>query len=543
MRRGPGIDVPRAVAKLSRGELLTHFPHRPARRWGEQIVVIQDRSLRLIPYWLDQDIGDRVLGRLYPAGGIAAARVWEGQRVPVCTNGPRRRSLWRLPDPGATVLVLGDLGCLETTREGSGVPAVQLWEELGRRLRQNGNRTVALVPLRLEDCPRPLRDVWDVVAWELGASPPLLHAGDGGDDPLDRLLTLVSPVVRLEPGLLRDLRRLTSAGAADAGLEARLWQHPLVAGRHLDAASLDQELAKAYRERFLRESAETKRQVFRCIRRWRRAADGYGWFREVWFEEILPLPVEEAAWTLDEPGDHDDAVAFLQRLDPALPRIGPADPELSPELAWFRRATRRLPEHVWAASPASGSLQRLWREAHAHSHDPPPAGLHPAELVDEDRAVRSLQIDHVGGSLAVVPWQAAQVPSRGSLLAVVRARGTRIRVDEIELELDFADPAVFWAEGRAPEWASEWDVDTYGPWAELRVGDVGQRLRWVAAGTFSMGSPEDEQGRWGDEGPRHEVTLTQGFWLFDTPCTQALWEAVMGGIPAGSAARRARSSR
>ena len=27
--------------------------------------------------------------------------------------------------------------------------------------------------------------------------------------------------------------------------------------------------------------------------------------------------------------------------------------------------------------------------------------------------------------------------------------------------------------------------------------------------------------------PRHQVTLTEGYWLFDTPCTQALWEAVM----------------
>ena len=46
-----------------------------------------------------------------------------------------------------------------------------------------------------------------------------------------------------------------------------------------------------------------------------------------------------------------------------------------------------------------------------------------------------------------------------------------------------------------------------------------------------MGSPEDEPGRWGDEGPQHEVTIGQGFWLFDTPCPQALWTAVMGDDP------------
>ncbi len=46
-----------------------------------------------------------------------------------------------------------------------------------------------------------------------------------------------------------------------------------------------------------------------------------------------------------------------------------------------------------------------------------------------------------------------------------------------------------------------------------------------------MGSPEDEEGRFPDEGPRHLVSIDSGFWMFDTPCTQALWEAVMGENP------------
>jgi formylglycine-generating enzyme required for sulfatase activity len=46
-----------------------------------------------------------------------------------------------------------------------------------------------------------------------------------------------------------------------------------------------------------------------------------------------------------------------------------------------------------------------------------------------------------------------------------------------------------------------------------------------------MGSPEDEEGRFSDEGPRHLVSIDSGFWIFDTPCTQALWEAVIGENP------------
>ncbi|MCP4546566.1 MAG: formylglycine-generating enzyme family protein [bacterium] len=51
-------------------------------------------------------------------------------------------------------------------------------------------------------------------------------------------------------------------------------------------------------------------------------------------------------------------------------------------------------------------------------------------------------------------------------------------------------------------------------------------MRWIEKGRFMMGSPESEAERWDDEGPQHEVTLSRGFWLADTACTQALWQAV-----------------
>ena len=106
-----------------------------------------------------------------------------------------------------------------------------------------------------------------------------------------------------------------------------------------------------------------------------------------------------------------------------------------------------------------------------------------------------------------------------------------------------------------PKWASAIGRDKYGLWAEFTIegnvakpptkraakkksappkvplGPVRQRLRWIPPGRFLMGSPPDEEGRYSDEGPQHEVTIAEGFWMFDTPCTQALWEALMGENP------------
>ncbi len=87
------------------------------------------------------------------------------------------------------------------------------------------------------------------------------------------------------------------------------------------------------------------------------------------------------------------------------------------------------------------------------------------------------------------------------------------------------------ATGSAPSWARGWGQDRYGVFVEIRVGEVVQRMRWIPPGTFRMGSPESEAGRSEREGPRHEVELTSGFWLADTPCTQELWEDVMGENP------------
>jgi len=53
----------------------------------------------------------------------------------------------------------------------------------------------------------------------------------------------------------------------------------------------------------------------------------------------------------------------------------------------------------------------------------------------------------------------------------------------------------------------------------------------IQPGTFMMGSPESEVGRWEVEGPQHEVTLTRECWIGAHEVTQSLYEDVMGDNP------------
>ncbi len=58
-------------------------------------------------------------------------------------------------------------------------------------------------------------------------------------------------------------------------------------------------------------------------------------------------------------------------------------------------------------------------------------------------------------------------------------------------------------------------------------GGVALTMVKIPAGSFRMGSPEDEPERFEREGPQHEVTLG-AFFMAQTPITQAQWRAVAG---------------
>ncbi len=82
-----------------------------------------------------------------------------------------------------------------------------------------------------------------------------------------------------------------------------------------------------------------------------------------------------------------------------------------------------------------------------------------------------------------------------------------------------------------PEWCSEFGEDRYGIYAVLTIDDVDFHWRWIPPGSFVMGSPESEEGRYDREGPQHRVTISRGYWLAATPTTQEQWLLVSRDNP------------
>jgi formylglycine-generating enzyme required for sulfatase activity len=76
----------------------------------------------------------------------------------------------------------------------------------------------------------------------------------------------------------------------------------------------------------------------------------------------------------------------------------------------------------------------------------------------------------------------------------------------------------------------EVDYQPVEPTDSTLTNSLGMTFASIPAGTFMMGSPEDDPG-WNNTETQHQVTLTQGYYMQTTEVTQGQWETVMGSNP------------
>lgn len=90
----------------------------------------------------------------------------------------------------------------------------------------------------------------------------------------------------------------------------------------------------------------------------------------------------------------------------------------------------------------------------------------------------------------------------------------------------FAEDNAEKEEERTPEAGEQWRID---------IGSgVHVMLVWIPPGEFVMGSPESEEGRYDRESPQTTVIHSKGFWMSDTPITQAQYSVLMNRNPSNS---------
>ncbi len=537
------VDVRRLAAQWSRGEPVRAIPFRPLAAWAPRITVLVDRSSHLIPFWHDQDrLLELLRGRLGD-GAVHEARFLGGMNLPWRTARGRDREPW--VDPSEPVLALSDLGFLldETRRE--------FWAGLAERARRAGTEPSALVPCPGERWQGRVARLWDALEWERPGRAAVGGRRFSDEDRLDRaerLLALLSFAARVEPGLLRRVRRLLPAQAADAGTEADLWTHPEVVGGYSRALGLRPELRERLQARFAAETPKLRSSVVQVMRAWRAGEP-----KEVWLDEVAAL---DAAANL-APGvlraeEISEAEQLWQRIGETLENPASAVPRVTRALERFvgRAVRERLTVEAWDSERWQPLFARAWSKAWKGAGAPPlPPGVGSGVLDLPRGEPFGWQAWQVENELS---WAPIGSPLRsGSPLAVLesadgfaalgeegvrwvtpRPLGESVTLPESSTLLLLTDRTrATLRRINRPEWASALGRDRFGLWATLEIEEVEQRMRWISPGRFWMGSPEDEPGRFDDEGPRHLEDIKDGFWLGETPCTQALWQAVMGENP------------
>lgn len=551
---GRRLDLRRLLRQIGRGEALRSVPRRPRRIWAPQALVLWDDTTEMDPFMPDVR---SLVQRLRRERGRAGLKVEKLPVTPSCTVLPR------LPAK-APVLAVSTLGAYP-----AGDELLTAWRRLGRELQWRGHLTSALAPVPLARWPRERAGHWFFAVWDrqprlprLGQVPAATPRA-GRSAAMERLLALVSPATRIEHFLLRSVRLLLGR-AADVGTEWEVWHHAdcwqgggacgLSDGAPR-AQWLDRRKALASTEPALVAAADA---LLKC--------------QHSQFSPLLAAEAELRA-CLSATGD----AAVLERVGYVFTRVlerlrqlsiapGSRVGKATGLAAWFERMVARLPPSMRTAPSVADVIARGLAQAkffQQASRVEWPIGINEAAAVVELRGagrggeVRDLRAVLRGNHLVIQP---ASLSTGAECLPLallqtsrplvhwrpVRGGGASAEITVLGTALapDLVAPGAFALETdrqhidfrpvRRPEWAEQMYQDRFGLALEFQVNGVAFVMRWIPPGRFLMGSPETEVARHKDEGPQHEVTISRGFWLGETPVTQAQWAAVVGpGVGTG----------
>lgn len=545
-------DVAKLLRTWGQGEVVARIPRVPRRVWADRVALWVDRHPRLVPFHIDQEQVYQRLRRCLGKEGLTVRVCGPAEQSSIVSSASDYVRGHRF-DARQPVLVLGDLGAYGTSDDQAA------WHRTGQRLRRSGVQAVALMPVPTSAWPAAHRHCWTMVSWERGR---LANVVSGKDDLSDfpkrsaeRMMPLLSPADFVHVGLIRAVRRLLPASETSAATEVEICRHPDVCAVDSTGLVLRRDAATRWRERFAEEhnASDLKVRLSQILQTWHK--DCPQMLRQVETLTWLGLVPRQVA---APPGSEQEAMAFATRLATSI-RTGRAPASLA---AAIRRGTKAmlsaLPDRAFETQPI---LRPLWAAAFAgQTVHRVPKSLDPRQIfqhVPADTAPQWWSVRQVGDGLWLRREESSCWPSAtrgpgspiGWLVAtdchlfarwsesthqqqLILKDGLKIPLrPEGRLTLRSNRSTLTIASWTKEPWASAAGRDRYGLWADAEVEGVAVRFRWIPPGRFLMGSPASEAGRFKDEGPQHEVTLTEGRWLADAPCTQALWEAVMGSNP------------
>ena len=529
MQASQSLDERRLARQLAAVRPLRRVPRKVYRRWPQQLILLRDRTQALYPLWDDYE---RVVERIHRLLGVRLKLVVV-ESVTEYRQGDFERLLAQnklTPEAAAAGrwLILSDLGAAEWSAQRH---RYRYWQGLLGSLHNLPLRTppLALVAAPERDWWRGLSSLTQAAFWDRERSLRLSRVPGripgqpcGAETGLELLLILLSMAVEARPRLLRKLRRLLPSANQDVSWEVAAWNHEHML-HWLPECYVHPKWRPQYQQRFqalYKKNPELASAALETIRQDHRQARGP--VRDQ--ERILRCLAKGA--TNDTPGWIGDTLYSLIN--------GEENSERHMLLRWADRLIRSTDPAWVVKNDQLASLQEVVANQLAALGEKTnrPLSRGRSAFLYADRPEQKISIHQQGMGWVSSPQRTNGPSQAGSLLGTLSSRDGALWL-EIGGGPDLYE--AFWLDNAAPDWVHDWGQDEFGLWVDIRiVGKSGkpviQRLRWIEPGRFMMGSPAEEADRGYDE-VRHEVILTQGYWLTDTTTTQALWEAVMGHNP------------
>ena len=592
--RGNKPDINRLIKHLAEQKPLRCMPTKAKILAVGHVTVLLDLCDRLLPFWRDsyqvceliqkkqgrfgQDI--RVLNEY----DITAEYYHYNDFIKRQQN-PQQ---WQSIPAQSAVFIIGDAGQLAPPESRTR----QQWLALLQRLNKRGITPIIIAPIAAEQqCPM-VQSLSHQVLWHKHS---LYRPQKRINDPQNHqqkvafIISFLSLSPHIEPDLLRAIIE-AALGAESSGIEADVYLHPDIQwGYH--SINVQLERREYYQQQLKNEAAQLQKQILKLIKQ-----HHIGQFPAVWYEAVLgaehfvSFPLADIA-DIDAAKTYMKRLAvtgFNQRSHQGLSNYFVRNlSRSSQQQKWanrdsyfdvfyavgLHRAGDPVPEEynanvVQRLTRQTGVTQQ-WQVAQvgeqlylrSQAMNQPNAVLYGNILADFSTPYHSIHSGQQTYDLdiekiipLIMPEDKAQTftldtgiekITLATLSKPTWANSLSQSPQGLMVNLYFADkthelmpqitdtfpvdPDIAW---QVQESTQEIGFDEYGLYATLSVKNVSQIFRWIEAGSFLMGSPENEKGRepWAKE-TQHQVTLNQGFWMADTTVTQAFWQAVMGENP------------
>ena len=549
-----GTDVSRLVGELAGGRQPHRLPQLVRRGQFHHLLVFRDARKCMHPYVRDFRAAWAQLCA-QPQAANQKVKHFHGLPPPV-------------PHGVDAVLLLSDLGLSSVSDIGTTTDA---WAAWARGLAARGVSVQAWLPVSAQVVPSTLARVLPCVPWHERSTFRICRGSirtgvsDAGAASQGSLMTKFWPQLaiaqRIEPALLRRIRLLVG-GQGRPEWESMLWRE---SAQHLAGEQVIQlrpDRVAKWRRAFAKLSPQQQLQVWHlfALQHAHLSRSTLVMERLIWGAYAAPEAVAQVEIELVQAED------WLRRLA--------VQEAVNSKVRW--QAAQVGQEHALHTVFLHGLVLRNWSDPvftrnYAEHYAPLAVAVGrmgqgvgvtaqdwlqamPSAWPEIDRLPWSLQLHHRPQGMFIEKWTNRSLPSE--------LASPRVPQQLQLLPLAARHSAMWQAYGQAPQlllthqpagpgelyfrdmhgkhclrlghlsragWQHALGCDRYGVFCEVLVKDLRLRFRYIPPSTFLQGSPQAIGHA--NEHPQHPVTLSQGLWLAETLCTQALWQAVMGENP------------